>query len=165
MRGRITGLTKEGYSMRMLLGLCVLATATSLAFTDDRPDKVAAVRKAIAAQNAKYAKAVTKRDLRAFMALFTDDATVMQVGKSIKSKKEREAAAKNQFASVTESVLETNELDVRGDLAYEVGKYTVTAREGREKASGSYLVIWKRQKGGEWLIHIEATLPGGTVER
>src|SRR4051812_36747050 len=99
-----------GLPMRLWTLLCACITSAALAVTvwaDDKPDDTAAVRKAIAAQNAKYAEAVTRQDLPAFMALFTDDATVMQVGKTYKGKKEREAAAKGQLAAIKEPVLKT----------------------------------------------------------
>jgi len=46
--------------------------------------------------------------------------------------------------------------DVRGELAYDSGTYTeilIVRASGRvEHSSGSYLTIYERGKGGEWLI-------------
>jgi len=154
--------------MREVLLVCLCAVATWFASTaraDEKPDDVAAVRKAIAAQNTRYAESVNKQDVAAFLDLFTEEATVMQVGRTIKGKKAREAAAEEQVAAVKDPVLKTTEVDVRNDLAYEVGEYTVTSREGGKKTSGTYLVIWKKQRDGVWKIHVESTLPGGTAER
>src|SRR5262249_7529650 len=154
----------EEDAMRILVGACLFVVA-STAWADKKADDVAAVRKAIAAQNAKYVEAVNKQDVPAFLALFTDDATLLYAGKTVKGKKAREEAAKVQVAAVKDPLFKTTEVDVRSDLAYEEGEYTVTARAGGKKTSGTYLVIWKRQKDGAWKIHVEATLPGTSDER
>jgi ketosteroid isomerase-like protein len=143
------------------LFLCPVILAFSTAAQADEADDPAAVRVAIGRRNVQYAEAVTRQDVPAFLSLFTDDATILYVGQTVKGKNEREQAAKEQLSRVKNPVLKTTQLDVRGDLAYEVGEYMVTGRSDGTISSGSYLVIWKQEKGGLWKIHVEATLPSG----
>ncbi len=41
-----------------------------------------------------------------------------------------------------------------GDLAYDVGHYSMTlpGGDGKRQDRGKYLTVWRRQPGGEWLI-------------
>ena len=41
-----------------------------------------------------------------------------------------------------------------GDLAYDVGRYTmlVPREGGKHQDKGKYLTVWRRQPNGEWLI-------------
>ena len=41
----------------------------------------------------------------------------------------------------------------------------VTGRSNGQKSSGSYLVVWKKQKDGTWKIHIDASLPAESAEQ
>jgi ketosteroid isomerase-like protein len=59
---------------------------------------------------------------------------------------------------VKEARLETLEVEVRDDLAYEVGKFELTVRpQGGEgaKIRGKYVVVWKREEGGGWKMHVD----------
>jgi ketosteroid isomerase-like protein len=51
-----------------------------------------------------------------------------------------------------EAVLETLEIEAHGDMAYEVGRYTLKAGGGQVADAGKYLVIWKHE-GGSWKLH------------
>jgi uncharacterized protein (TIGR02246 family) len=44
------------------------------------------------------------------------------------------------------------EVEVRGDIAYEVSTYTLYTANGQIADQGKYIVIWK-QDGGEWKLH------------
>ncbi len=41
-----------------------------------------------------------------------------------------------------------------GDLAYDVGRYTMSVpqEKGKRQDRGKYLTVWRRQAGGEWKI-------------
>jgi uncharacterized protein (TIGR02246 family) len=46
-----------------------------------------------------------------------------------------------------------------GDLAYDVGRYSMTVPQkdgGKRHDSGKYLVVWKRQPNGDWKIAADA---------
>lgn len=46
----------------------------------------------------------------------------------------------------------TEELDIQGTTAIEIGAYVRTQQDGAAIDRGCYMVIWKRV-GGEWKIH------------
>ncbi|MFC1662295.1 YybH family protein [Gemmatimonadota bacterium] len=48
--------------------------------------------------------------------------------------------------------LESTELEVHGDVAVEIGQYTLGAGEGKTVDRGKYLVFWKNDTGG-WKLH------------
>lgn len=48
--------------------------------------------------------------------------------------------------------LETAELEILGDTAIEVGKYTLYLMNGQVADAGKYVVIWKND-GGSWKLH------------
>jgi uncharacterized protein (TIGR02246 family) len=48
--------------------------------------------------------------------------------------------------------LATAELEVLGDTAIEVGKYTLSLVNGQVADAGKYVVIWKND-GGSWKLH------------
>jgi hypothetical protein len=50
------------------------------------------------------------------------------------------------------SAIETTELEVYGDMAHEVGRYTVEAADASEADAGMYIVLWKRE-GSVWRMH------------
>jgi uncharacterized protein (TIGR02246 family) len=54
-----------------------------------------------------------------------------------------------------------------GDLAYDVGHYTMTmpGEGGKRQDRGKYLTVWRRQPSGEWLIAADtwsSDLPAST---
>jgi uncharacterized protein (TIGR02246 family) len=60
---------------------------------------------------------------------------------------------------VTDLVYEVTFIRHSGDLAYDVGRYSMSVpqRDGaRKKDQGKYLTVWKRQSGGEWKIVADA---------
>jgi uncharacterized protein (TIGR02246 family) len=58
---------------------------------------------------------------------------------------------------ITDARLETKGLEERGDLAVEVGQYTLTIQpEGAPAMTdvGKYVVVWK-EVGGRWKLHTD----------
>jgi ketosteroid isomerase-like protein len=55
-------------------------------------------------------------------------------------------------AGIGAATLETLEVRAGGDLAYEVGRYTLRAKSGEVADAGKYLVIW-RNDGGGWKLY------------
>lgn len=56
---------------------------------------------------------------------------------------------------VTDLVYEVTYIKYSGDLAYDVGRYTMTVPQaggGKKKDEGKYLTVWKRGKADEWSI-------------
>jgi len=51
--------------------------------------------------------------------------------------------------------------DVDGDLAYDIGVYTLRAPDAPEDevSQGKFVVVWKRNAQGEWRIHADSYSP------
>ena len=51
--------------------------------------------------------------------------------------------------------------DVSGDLAYDIGVYTIRSpvNAGGEPGRGKFIVIWKRDAAGSWRIHADGFSP------
>lgn len=115
----------------------------------------------IQTQNAKYEAAYNRGDADAVTALHTKDARVMVSGlpASVGSVAIRTAIAAETSGTATLTLnLETVDLDVTTNMAYEKGRWTTLIKEqGKtdETIKGPYLVIWKKI-GNEWLIHFDA---------
>jgi uncharacterized protein (TIGR02246 family) len=45
------------------------------------------------------------------------------------------------------------EVEVAGDRAHEVGRFTIRGPDGDVLSAGKYIVIWARQASGEWKRH------------
>lgn len=55
-------------------------------------------------------------------------------------------------AGLTAFRVESLEVERAGDLAYEMGRYTLYAGDNAVADEGKYLLIWKRE-AGQWRIH------------
>ena len=49
--------------------------------------------------------------------------------------------------------VDVREVQESGDWAYDTGRFTACAPDGGIVNTGKWIVIWKRQSGGEWKIH------------
>jgi uncharacterized protein (TIGR02246 family) len=112
----------------------------------------------IAANNRAFENAVATGNVDAIAALFAPDVMALPPDGPIVTGRE---AVRQLWASVinehgmTSCQLTTDQLDVVGDVASEVGRATMTmAPPGgkSETATIKYLVVWKRLKGS-WLLH------------
>ena len=131
-----------------------------LSFTQASGTEVEEVRAIIEAQNAKYMAAFKEKDATSIAALHTEDVTIMAPGRQIvKGRNETEQLLTEDFqAGANEIYFKTLEVTVNGDTAYELGFHTVTVHsESKEIIAdgGHYVVIWKRQPDGNWLVHVD----------
>ena len=61
--------------------------------------------------------------------------------------------------SVPAATLQTQDLSVSGDYAFETGTYDMTMKPKTGKSMhdvGKYLVVWKKQADGSWKIYRDA---------
>lgn len=128
------------------------------------------VRAIIEAQNARYMAAFKEKDAAAIAALHSEDVTVMAPGRQVvRGRKATEQLLFEDFqAGADEICFKTLEVSVNSDTAYEVGLYTVTVRsESKETIAdgGHYVVIWKRQPDGNWLMHADIWNNGLSLPR
>lgn len=116
---------------------------------------------AIEAQNKKLMAAVKNEDAAALAALYTPDATVMPPNhEMVKGRKAIEAMWEANFKMADFDLkLTIVEADGNGDLAYEVGTFSMTTHLAGQAEpildAGTYHVTWK-QHDGEWLLHADS---------
>jgi uncharacterized protein (TIGR02246 family) len=103
--------------------------------------------------NRAFEDAARKRDTERVAALYTADAIVMppdaQFVKGRESIKQFWSSAIQQLG-VKDVRLDTVDLEIAGDTAYEVGEALLTLESGA--ATVKYVVVWKKV-GGQWRLH------------
>lgn len=121
---------------------------------DDDYD-VEGIQDEIEATNARFESHVAAQQWDSVSALYTDDAIMMPQGAPMQrgiNAIRQGFVQMGQQGGVSNIRLETVEVEASGDLAYEVGQYTVEGQAGAQLDRGKYLVVWKRD-GDTWRIH------------
>jgi uncharacterized protein (TIGR02246 family) len=136
-----------GLTIVALLGLTLPAAAED-------------VRQAIEQGNARFVEAYKAGDAAAIAALYSEDARMLPPDAT-------EVAGRQAIQQLWQSwldgglkdlTLEAVDVEASGDLAYEVGKFSIqapAANNAMETATGNYLVVWKRADGGDWQLHVD----------
>ena len=143
-----------------ILSLLVLTLAVPFLVSCEKAlkDTSAEDIKAIKAASEQYAEAFNRGDAAAFAALFTEGAKVLPPNSPmIVGREGIQAFNQGGFdAGVGDLQGTVIELSLNGDMAHEVGKYTLTIQPEEGEAisdSGKYLVIWKRENGS-WKVDV-----------
>jgi ketosteroid isomerase-like protein len=112
-----------------------------------------AARAAITAANAEFVASAARGDSTAMGRLYSADAQALPPnGEPVQGPDAIGALWQRVIDSgVKEAALETAEVEVRGDLAFETGRYTLKAADGTDIDNGKYVVIWKRE-GTDWRL-------------
>lgn len=118
------------------------------------------VRKAIEEANLKFGEAVRLGDATALADLYTEDATLLPPDSDMIQGKQGIEAFWNGGLKmgIKDAVLTTVDVSGSGDLAYEIGKFTLTVQpEGQEpiEQKGKYVVVWKQTADGSWKLHVD----------
>jgi len=121
---------------------------------------VATVRMAIEAGSAKWMEAFNRGDAAGVAALYAEDATVLPPNSQmIQGRPGIESFWSGAIQMGLRDVsLTTVEVAGSGDMAYEIGKYTLKIQPAGRRAitdSGKYVVAWKRQTDGTWRLHAD----------
>ncbi|MEZ4861720.1 MAG: DUF4440 domain-containing protein [Caldilineaceae bacterium] len=112
------------------------------------------IRQQINSTNAAFVAALQRGDSAAMAATYTEDAQLLPPGAPVISGK----AAIQAFwqgaldMGVGDGVLETLELEVHGDTAWEMGQGVLKTKAGQAIDTAKYIVIWK-QVNGTWKWH------------
>ena len=105
-----------------------------------------------------WVAAHNRGDIESFVALYAPDAVLLPPNTPL-NRGGREAV-REIFTGVIRSLdveLEPVDRAAAGDVAYEVGRWTDRRRGGEDVvATGSYVVIWRRQPGGSWVVQHNA---------
>lgn len=118
------------------------------------------VRKAIEEGDARFSDAVRKGDGAAIAALYTDDATVLPPDSDpVKGRAGIQAFWQGALRmGIKEAVLTTEDVSSAGDLACEIGRFSLKIKpEGKDafEQKGKYVVVWKRAPDGAWRLHVD----------
>jgi uncharacterized protein (TIGR02246 family) len=118
------------------------------------------IREAIASAVRNFTEAFGRGDSAAVAAWYSRDATLLPPDNPmLKGADAIQAFWQGAMETgVKGARLETLEVEERGDLAYEVGKFELTMQpQGGEgaKMRGKYVVIWKKDEGGGWKMHVD----------
>jgi uncharacterized protein (TIGR02246 family) len=118
------------------------------------------VRQAIEQVNARFVEAFKAADAATIASLYTESAKMLPpdatevVG--------REAIQELWQGAIDDGVkdltLEAIDVEACGDLAYEVGSFSIQVpaeNNAMATAGGNYLVIWQRGADGRWRLHID----------
>ena len=144
----------------ILLVVGVPLVATSASARDDD------VRAAINAANAKMVADYAAGDSKALAQAYTEDALMLPPDATrVVGYSAIEALWKSWIdAGIKNLTLKSTDVDSNGDLAYEVGEFTLqvpfksqnsSTDEGNPStASGNYLVVWKRGADGVWRLKV-----------
>ncbi len=119
---------------------------------------MSAISEAIQSANHNFMSAFKRGDAAGVAACYTADARLLPPGTPPMSGT-ADIAAFWQGAmnlGIKEAKLETKEIEERGDLAVEIGQYTLTiqAESGIVTDVGKYIVTWKNEAGA-WKLHFD----------
>jgi len=109
--------------------------------------------------NRRFVEAWNSGDVAKAMTVYTEDATILPPGAPRVS---GSGPIQRFWQGVMDSgvravALQTDDLDVSGELAREIGTATLTIRPeggGEQTMTAKFVVVWKRQ-GGEWRWHTD----------
>jgi uncharacterized protein (TIGR02246 family) len=116
------------------------------------------IRSAITAGNANFMAAFQRGDAAGVAACYTSDAQLLPPnGEPMSGTANIAAFWQGAMAmGIKDAKLETNHVEARGDLAVEVGQYTLTIQPAGADAmtdGGKYVVVWKNEGG--WKLYID----------
>lgn len=123
----------------------------SSSYAEEQPGTTSA-RVAIAAAYEVFEDAYYRGDAETIAQAYTEDAELLVPGAPAVKGRQAIAQAWKKIIGAGGNRLDIRTIEVQeaGDWAYEVGRFTAKAPEGKVLSVGKYIVIWKRQDGGEW---------------
>ena len=142
----------------VLFALIVASSSTAYAGSQGDDQSVREAQAAIEAANAKFSEAFARGDAKALSAMYTSDAIAFPPDSEMIRGNEAigEFWKATRDGGVQSAALTTIDVGRSGDVAYEVGKVSLTILSaGKEPttAMAKYLVVWKRQPDGSWKLH------------
>ena len=118
------------------------------------------VRGAIEQANAGMVEAFKAGDAAAIAGFYTENAKMLPPDAT-------EVAGREAIQKLWQSwlddglkdlTLESTEVEASGDLAYEIGDFSLqvpAANNTMSTATGNYLVVWKRAADGDWQLQVD----------
>jgi len=107
----------------------------------------------IAAVTKRFLQFFANRDFAGLASCYTEDAQMLVANMEVIAGR-ASIASVFKFTSVKGHVLEfkTQDLEVHGSTAVEVGRYTRLREDGSVFDRGKYIVVWK-EVAGAWHLH------------
>jgi uncharacterized protein (TIGR02246 family) len=146
--------------------LLLLTFAAPVAAQTGQPADVAQVRRGIQAGNAAYISAFKRADANALAQVYDPEgARLNEGGVVVRGRTAIADDVKKLVGKVgpVRVTLETKDLWLVGDTAYETGVWSYTFQpKGRaeQRIGGHYVTLWKRQPDGGWKIWADMGVPG-----
>jgi uncharacterized protein (TIGR02246 family) len=142
----------------VLFMLIVASSSAAYAGSKGNDEGVREARAAIEAANAKFSEAFARGDAKGLSAMYTSDAIAFPPDSEMIRGNEAigEFWKATRDSGVRGAALTTIEVSRSGDVAYEVGKVSLTIQPpGKEQttAMAKYVVVWKRQGDSSWKLH------------
>ena len=109
-------------------------------------------RSAIQRVNREFVAAFTRKDAAAIAALYTVEGQLLPPRSNIVAGRAAIASYWHAAMKIGIRRLETIELDIHVDSAFEVGRYVVEGPGARVAEAGMYIVIWQCEAGA-WRMH------------
>ncbi len=118
------------------------------------------LQQAVQDTNREFMEAVRRGDPASLAALYTEDATLLAPNvEPIRGRQGIQAFMGTLMEMGLRGMnLETVDVEYLGDVAHEVGNYTLKIEpEGGEAVTdkGKYLVVWKRERDGPWMLAVD----------
>src|SRR5687767_4867737 len=134
--------------MKNLLLVSFIAAAAAIPVLGQSKEKTdSEMRKAIESASRKFNEVYTKGDAPGLAAMYVSGARVLPPnGSAIQNDQGIRELWRSLIDSGAKLSLATTFADGRGDLAYEVGTYSITNLDGA-KDTGKFVLVWKRQNG------------------
>ena len=124
---------------------------------------VAAVRQSIERSDSIWADAIKRGDAATVASVYTEDAISLLNGMpALRGKQAIQEGTATMFKDIglKDAKVTTNDVEVHGDLALEMGTYEMTMRPPGAKADvvdkGKFLAVWKKQADGTWKLYRDA---------
>jgi len=125
-------------------------------------DTRAADEAAVRAASAEWAKVAAAKDLEKTLSYYAEDASMFPPNMPIVTGAEARRKMWTTLFAPAELVFSNAATKVEvarsGDLAYETGTFEESfkdAKGGPVKVVGKYVVVWKKQPGGQWKAIID----------
>jgi uncharacterized protein (TIGR02246 family) len=136
----------------LLSVVCVVGLTTAAVAED--------VRQAIKRVNARFVEAFEAGDAATIASLYTEPAKMLPPDATEVAG--REAIQTLWQGAIDDGVknltLDTIDVEACGDLAYEIGSFTIQVpaeNDALATAGGNYVVVWKRGADGRWRLHVD----------
>jgi ketosteroid isomerase-like protein len=126
------------------------------------PDTRATEEAAVRAASAEWAKVAAAKDLEKTLSYYADDASMFPPNMPVVTGYDARRKAWTALFAPAEMVFSNAATKVEvaksGDLAYEIGTFQESFKDDKGnpvKLVGKYVVVWKKQPGGQWKAIID----------